>query len=162
MSDIADDQVIQMPNLLRTKIGAKPGPSLDQIVAEAEAALGEMQENYEVWIRDDLASINTALAEARAGPTPNPEAIGRIRKLAHEIKGQGATFGYPLLTTLGHMLHTLIDRHQAIAARNLHLIAGHIDFMNLVIKDEIRDQGGLTEHELLATLEAATKKVLER
>lgn len=100
MSDSSESQVVQLPNLLRAKVGTKTGPSLDQIVAEAEAALA-------------------------------------------------------------HMLHAFIDRNRQAAVRNLDLIAGHIDFMNLIIKSDINDQGGLTEHELLAALESATKKVLE-
>ncbi|MFQ5774304.1 MAG: Hpt domain-containing protein [Kiloniellaceae bacterium] len=156
-----DGQIIKVPNLLRAKLGTAPGPSLDQIVAEAETALGRLQDNYETWIRDYLKGINEALAEARAGPRPDPGAIERIRKFAHEIKGQGATFGYPLLTSLGDMLHRLIEQDGAAAARNLNLIAAHIDFMNLVIKDEIRGHGGAQEKRLLAALQAAAQKVRE-
>ena len=39
MSDDNDARVIRTPNLLRAKIGTKPGPDLDHIVAQAEAAL---------------------------------------------------------------------------------------------------------------------------
>ena len=160
MSNDDDIRIIQPPNLLRAKIGTDAGPDLDQIVAQAEAALGDMKEEYEVWIRDYLTSIGKALEDARASEPPDPDAIERIRKTSHEIKGQGETFGYPLLTQAGHMLHHFIERDALNAARHLPLVAAHIDFMNLVVKNGVHDMGGLEEAQLLSALEAATKKFL--
>ena len=161
MSDDNDARIIQPPNLLRAKIGTKPGPNLDQIVAQAEAALDDMKDEYEGWIRDYLTSIDQALQDARASYPPDPEAIARIRKISHEIKGQGETFGYPLLTQAGHMLHHFIDRDERVATRNLPLIAAHIDFMNLVVRNGVKDHGGPEEAKLLSALETATKKFLK-
>ena len=152
-------QVIKVPNLLRAKVGNKPGPDLDQIVQQAEAALDDMQDQYEEWIRDYLKTINAALSDARAGVPPDPDAIARIRKASHEIKGQGQTFGYPLLTQAGHMLHGFIERDEAKAARNLDLIAAHIDFMNRVVQDGIRGDGGPQEEEVLSGLDTAVQKL---
>jgi chemotaxis protein histidine kinase CheA len=158
---VSDDetQILRPSNMLRAKLGTSAGPSLDQIVARAEAALGDLSCNYEEWIRDYLASINAALADARAGAPPSPDAIDRIRRASHEIKGQGETFGYPLLTQVGHMLYTLIDRDEERAARHLELIAAHIDFMNLVVKDGVHDQGGPQEQQILSALDTATQKL---
>ena len=158
---MSDDkaQVIKVPNMLRAKIGNRPGMNLDTIVEQAEAALGEMQDQYETWIRDYLTTINEGLAAARAVTPPDPDAIARIRKTSHEIKGQGETFGYPLLTRAGHMLHGFIDRDEAVAARHLDLIAAHIDFMNLVVQDGVRGEGGPKEDQLLGALETAARKV---
>ena len=161
MTTDPDAQVIRMPNLLRTKVGTEPGPDLDKIVASAEAVLAEMQDQYEAWVRGDLKAMNEALAAAQTGAHPNPEALKRIRVMAHEIKGQGATFGYPLLTTVGHMLHGLIDRLGADAAKHLDLIAAHVGFMNLVVCNEVRDDGGIQENQALMGLEMAVKRALD-
>ena len=154
-------QVIKVPNLLRAKVGNKPGPDLNQIVRQAEAALGSMQDQYETWIRDYVTKINEALATARRSVPPDPETIALIRKTSHDIKGQGETFGYPLLTQVGHMLFYFIDRDQGQAARSIDLIAAHIEFMNLVLQDKIHDQGGAKEQHILAGLEAASRKLLK-
>ena len=154
-------QVIRPPNLLRAKIGTDPGPDLSRIVAQAEAALDGMKDQYETWIRDYLSAIGKALDEARASHPPDPAAIAQIRKISHELKGQGETFGYPLLTQAGHMLHGMIDRDERAASRNLPLIAAYIDFMNIVVKNEVHDLGGLDEAQLMSALETATKKLLK-
>jgi len=152
-------KIIKVPNLLRAKIGNRPGPNLNQIVKQAEAALDDMSDQYDGWIRDYLETINTAMAEARTGVPPDPSAIAQIRKTSHEIKGQGQTLGYPLLTRVGHMLHGFIDRDADCAARNLDLIAAHVDFMNLVFQKEIHGDGGPEEDQLLAALDAVARKL---
>ncbi len=161
MSD-KNTQIIKVPNLLRAKVGNRPGPDLDQIVEQAEAAIEDMQDQYEGWIRDYLETINTALSEAQASVPPNLDAIARIRKTSHEMKGQGLTFGYPLLTQVGHMLHGFIERDEANAARNLDLIAAHVDFMNLVVQKEIHGDGGPEEEQLLGALEEAARKLSKK
>ncbi len=152
-------QIIKVPNLLRAKIGNKTGPDLNQIVKQAEAALDGMSHLYEGWIRDYLDTINKAMSEAQASVPPDPDAIARIRKASHELKGQGLTLGYPLLTQVGHMLHGFIDRDEACAARNLDLIAAHIGFMNLVVQKKIRGDGGPEEEMLLGALGQAARKL---
>lgn len=155
MSD-NDARVFTPPNLLRAKIGNKLGPNLDQIVAKAEAALDELRDEYEVWIRDDLKALRDAVVSLRKGEVPT--ALERIKILGHEIKGQGATYGYPLLTTVGHLLFIFIERDADVAARHLDLIDAHVDFMALILSEKIDDQGGLQAQGILAGLQDAAKK----
>lgn len=158
---MSDDkaQVIQVPNLLRAKIGNKEGPDLDEIVRDAEAALSDMQEQGEGWIRDYLQTINEALEQARASVPPDPEAITLICKTSHELKGQAGTFGYPLLTVAAKLLQRFIEHDETVAARNLDLIAAHVDFMNLVVQNSVQGDGGPQEDQLLTALETAAQKL---
>ncbi|MFQ5467732.1 MAG: hypothetical protein ACE5DS_06300 [Kiloniellaceae bacterium] len=159
MDNSGDGTVIKVPNLLRAKVGTAPGPSLDKIVAEAEKALDGLQSQSRAWIQDYLATLAETVESARAGAMPKIEAIERVRKIAHDIKGQGATFGYPLLTVVGHMLHGFTERDPAAAARHLEVVAAHVNFMNLVIKHEIHDTGGPQVARMLSGLESAAAKV---
>jgi len=159
MDNSGDGTVIKVPNLLRAKVGTAPGPSLDQIVAEAEKALNGLQAQSRVWIQEYLAALAETVDTARAGTAPKIEAIDRVRKIAHDIKGQGTTFGYPLLTVVGHMLHGFTERDPEAAARHLEVVAAHVDFMNLVIKHEIHDSGGPQVAHMLSALKTAAAKV---
>lgn len=155
---MADDkaQIFVPPNLLRAKVGNKPGPNLDQMVASAQAALDEMKEDFETWIRDDLKSLKEAVAALHR--SADPVTLERIKTLAHEIKGQGTTYGYPLLTAAGDLLHLFIDRDATVAARNLGIIDAHVDFMALVLNQELRDQGDAMAQGILQGLRDAAKK----
>ena len=122
----------------------------------AEAAIDELREEYEVWIRDDLKTLHDAVASLRKGD--DPSALERIKILGHDIKGQGATYGYPLLTTVGDLLYIFIERDADVAQRHLDLIDAHVDFMALILSEKIDDQGGLQAQGILAGLQDAAKK----
>ena len=154
MSD-DDVRIFTPPNLLRAKVGNKPGPNLDQIVAKAEAALTELQDDYEVWIRDDLKTLREAVKSLRQ--ELDPTVLERIKTLGHEIKGQGTTYGYPLLTIAGDLLYRFIAEDGKVAANHLALIDAHVDFMALVLSDKIHDQDDVTAQGILAGLEQAAK-----
>jgi chemotaxis protein histidine kinase CheA len=155
---MADDKakVFQPPNMLRAKVGNKPGPNLDQMVAAAQTALSEMKEDFESWIRDDLLSLKESVAALHRAA--DPAVLARIKMQAHEIKGQGATYGYPLLTTAGDLLHLFIDKNPEVAAQNLDIIDAHVDFMTLVLSQGLRDQGDAMAQGILTGLQTAAKK----
>ncbi|MGE5503500.1 MAG: Hpt domain-containing protein [Actinomycetota bacterium] len=72
--------------------GDPPLPDLDPAaLARAEAALDALQDSYAAWLQADLARLDAALA---AGDLAGAFAV------AHDIKGQAATFGYPRVTEL--------------------------------------------------------------
>lgn len=156
MSDDDEVRIIMPPNLLQAKVGNKPGPNLDQIVAKAEAALTELQEDYEVWIRNDLNTLREAVASLRQ--EFDPTVLERVKILGHEIKGQGATYGYPLLTTAGELLYRFIAQDEKVAAKHLDLIDAHVDFMALILSENIDDQGGLQAQGIMAALQQAAQR----
>lgn len=150
--------IVSRPNWLRAKLGKAPGPALEEIVAAAEAALEELKDDYEVWIREDVLRLATVLAELRAAPQCDSAALERLQVLSHEIKGQGTTFGYPLLTAIAQMLCRFIEDDPAAAARQLDLVAAYVEFMNLVVAEKIRDDGGPRAREILDALATAAGK----
>ena len=158
MDDDNEARVFTPFNTLRAKIGNKPGPNLDQIVANAEAALDDMKVEFEVWIRDDLQALRDALTALRETTAADPAILARIKTLSHEIKGQGATYGYPLLTIVGDLLHGFIECDPEVAAKHLSLLDAHVDFMTLVLAQEIRDEGDARVRKILAALVEAAKK----
>jgi hypothetical protein len=43
--------------------------------------------------------------------------------------------------------------------KHLGIVAAHIDFMAIVVRDKIRDSGGRRENEIVAGLQAATQRI---
>jgi len=158
MADDDKSQIIVAPNMLRAKVGDKPGPDIDQLVASATAALDELKQDFEIWIRDDLKSLRDSVAAMHVAT--DPAALEHIKRYAHEIKGQGSTYGYPLLTDAGDLLYRFISTDTEIAAQNLNLIDVHVDFMALVLNQEIHDHGDALAQGVLTGLRNAAKKAL--
>ena len=158
MTERASFQVINPPNRLAIKVPRHGGPDLQTIVRDAEAALRELSESYDEWIRADIATLEDLLDQAVADGTAAPKLIDRIFVISHEIKGQGATFEFPLLTLIAESLCTLIETSGEESSERLKLIGLHIDALKVVVNENIRGAGGDSGKEMIAMLRMAVEK----
>ena len=154
-------QVINPPNTLAGKVSSTGGPELDTIVREAEEALVDLQESYTVWVRQDLDMLDRLVSLAATDRIDAPAKLREIHNTAHDIKGQGATFEFPLLTHVASSLCTLLSDNDKCDEKLLALIRLHIDAMNVVIKDNIRGMGGVQGKQLVEMLHTAIGKVMK-
>lgn len=84
-------------------------PGLDPVaLARAEAALAALSDNYLAWADADLARLRAALDPFR------PDMLFTI---AHDMKGQAGTFGFPLVTELANSLCRLLEGDRDDVAR---------------------------------------------
>ncbi|MGE5517354.1 MAG: peptide ABC transporter substrate-binding protein [Bacteroidota bacterium] len=121
-------------------------------LARAEAALAALDGDYLRWVQADVTALAGALAALRqsSGPQWQPSAE-RLYAIAHDIKGQGATFGYPLMSTLAQALCGLIvgaPGDRTVLARLGVLVAA----MTEVVSTRLSGDGGQRGRDLLASL----------
>lgn len=160
MKQNAQFEVINPPNSLAGKVKATGGPELDTIVREAEEALEDLQESYTVWVRQDLDQLDRLLRQALADPGSAARKLKSIHQTSHDIKGQGATFEFPLLTHIAASLCTLIGDGGRSNEVLLVLARIHVDALNVVLKENIRGMGGAQGKQMVEMLRAAVEKVL--
>ena len=146
-------QVILPPNPLRAKVGGGFGGIDANAIAKAEAALKAMSAQFGQWLQDEIVKLDQAQADIRAkGYTP--ETAEGLYFRAHDLKGLGATYQYPLVTRIAGSLCRMMDdadkRMQAPAA----LLDAHIDAIRAVVRDEIQTDEHPTGRALAETLEA--------
>ncbi|MBN9524694.1 MAG: response regulator [Alphaproteobacteria bacterium] len=119
--------------------GAAAMPSRADVIA-AEARLAELRGRFEA----SLAAYVAELAAAAGTIQADPAAIGRCRKLAHDLKGQGTSFGYPLLTEFAGSLTQLLMDGRADDPLLGQLVALHIKAIGAVAQARITGDGGET------------------
>jgi hypothetical protein len=85
-----------------------------------------------------------------------------INEIAHDMCGQGGTFGYPIITTVAKSLHEFTGKGAGRADDHLEVIKAHIDTMHVVIRERVEGDGGQVGSELLGALDAAIKKFSKR
>ena len=137
---------------------------MEAVLARAQAAVLELAKSYGVWAMADLDRCRDLLGEARADTVLRSSKLGEIYGIAHNIKGQGTSFGYPLMTQIGQSLcvFTRPAHEQAGRAfddRELGVIQSHLDAMRLILTKEIRGDGGDTGRKLAQRLEAMVREV---
>jgi len=133
--------------------------SSTEAVAHAKAAVDAMAEQYIGWVTADLARLDAAFAALPAAPTGiAAEAAYRdVHGVAHDIKGQGSTFGYILVTDIASLLCHYLERGMKGEALDGNAIAHHIDALKTVVDNRIKGDGGELGGEVIAALKAVVE-----
>lgn len=127
-------QMIRPPNPLRAK--AVGGIDADAI-ARAEAALKAMSEQFGQWLQDEITKLDAAQAAIRAEGLNAQTAEGLYFR-AHDLKGLGATYQYPLVSRLAASLCRMLDDPQRRLTAPLPILDAHIDAIRAVVRDKIQ------------------------
>lgn len=125
------------------------------VVARAEAALKALSSQFSQWLQDEIDKLDAArdLAAAEGLSGPAGEALyGR----AHDLKGLGGTYEFPIVTRAAASLCRVVDSPKARAAASLSLVDCHIDAIKTMIRDGIRDDSDPVGQSLVMSLEDQT------
>ncbi len=127
------------PWTLRFKIGVKTGvaksAAADDVLAKAEAIVDRLSAEYPLHASRDLEQLERAAASMAADRQAMQPHYHEIFRIAHDIRGQGAVFGYPLISRLAGSL--------CLAMRSLEPRDGA---MVTIIRSHIAGMRALLEH----------------
>jgi hypothetical protein len=137
LSDTIPGQVIPAPNALRLKVGGKLGGIDPAAIAKAEAALKSLSGNFAEWLNDEVAKLEAARQRVRHDGL-TPDASENLYLRAHDLKGLGATYEYPLVTRIAGSLCKLIDDPAKRAEAPLFLVDAHIDAIKAAVRGGIQ------------------------
>ena len=146
-------QVIRPPNTLRLKVGGGFGGIDASAIAKAEEALKAMSSQFGQWLQDEIVKLDKAQADIRAQGYNAQTAEGLYFR-AHDLKGLGATYQYPLVTRLAGSLCKMMDDPAKRGTAPRTLIDAHIDAIKAVVRDQIQTDEHPTGRILAETLEA--------
>lgn len=136
--DSSDVEMIQVPNTLKLKVGSRFGALNPGAVAKAEAALKSLSGQFAQWLQDEIGKLEAARAAIRAEGF-NAETGARLYTHAHDLKGLGGTYGFPIVTRLCGSLCKLIEDPAQRPAVPLALVDAHIDAVKAAVRDNITD-----------------------
>lgn len=151
----------RLPNTLREKAGgANIKGSAEVPVAlleEAEQQLQRAALDFSVWALDYLKRLSDLCANALKEDTGRERYFEEINLLALELRGQGGTFGYPLISTFGKMLYDTTVEGCEVDDNAVEIVKAHIDAMRAVLREKISGDGGDIGRELLKSLRHAVR-----
>ena len=134
---------------------------ISRALARAEAAVANLAQDYASWALADVAKARMALAAAIDDPAGRAPYIEALFRVGHDLKGQGTSFGYPLVTKIGHSLCALTrDRARQYDSKHLDLVKSHLDAIDLILTKGIKGEGGKVGAELVAKLEQRVSELL--
>lgn len=153
----------RLPNYLKEKAGgmgmSSPGELPMNFLEEAEEQLQRDALDFTEWAHDYLKRLSRLCSRALKKEEGRRKYFEEINVLAHELRGQGGTFGYPLITTFGKMLYDTTGTRCREDDNAVEIVKAHIDAMRAVLRDKVSGDGGQIGRELLASLEAGVKRL---
>jgi len=135
------------------KVGGGFGGIDAGAIAKAEEALKAMSAQFGQWLQDEIVKLDQAQAAIRASGYDASTAEALYYR-AHDLKGLGTTYQYPLVTRLAGSLCKLLDEPAKRMAAPLVLLDAHIDAIKAVVRDEIRTDDHPVGKILAETLES--------
>tara|TARA_R110002126_G_scaffold63684_6_gene163212 strand:- start:3935 stop:4402 length:468 start_codon:yes stop_codon:yes gene_type:complete len=118
-------------------------------VRAAEAAVAALADSFLEWIGEDIGRAKEALAAGQEKPGDNQPELRAIFEVVHNVKGQGGSFGYDLLTKIGGSLCDYLRVEAASAdEKQLKVIAAHFAAMDFVLEKNIQGNGGAIGEQL--------------
>ncbi|WP_312220204.1 Hpt domain-containing protein [Brevundimonas sp.] len=147
------NQVIRPPNPLRAKVGGGFGGIDASAIARAEEALKAMSAQFGQWLNDEVAKLDKAQADIRSQGY-SPETAEALYFRAHDLKGLGATYEYPLVTRIAASLCRMLDDADKRMQAPLAVVDAHIDAIKAVVRDKIQTDDHPVGRDLAETLEA--------
>ena len=128
------------------------------LLASAQEALDELSEEYPDWVMgiiDELFEVHRRCVDDEINRKGYFE---RINGIAHDMKGQGGTFGYQLITNFAEGLYTFTAMGAGLSDNHVDIVKSHIDAMRVVIRERIEGNGGDIGNELKKGLAATVVK----
>ncbi len=161
--------VFNLPNRLRERLsGGAPAGEAGQVdlalIQQAEKQLLSLESEYASSVLEFVKNLQELCDKALADPAQAAGYFRSINQIAHELRGQGSTFGYPLITTFGKSLYeqTKLESNAEITQSLLDLVKAHSDAVQIVIREKIKGMGGKVGVEIVKMLEKAKDKFAQR
>lgn len=149
----------RLPNSLKEKVGglgqSGPGEIPVGLLEEAENQLERAQLDFTEWALGYLKNLSSLCEEAKGKEGGRGKYFEEINLLAHELRGQGGTFGYPLISMFGKMLFECTGEGCKETDAAVEIVKCHIDAMRAVLRDKVAGDGGETGRALLKHLKHA-------
>ncbi|KZD11370.1 hypothetical protein [Oceanibaculum pacificum] len=149
-------EVIQPRTTLKDLVGSA-GKGVDpKMLAKAETAVnvlldatdfsGQTSESLDRLV----AAYEHALKTAQDGAHT---ALHEIYEVAHDMRGEGGSYGFPLVTRIGDSLCKYLDSLQKPEELSFQVIKLHIDSLRAVVRMNLKGRGNQMAQEIVDGLE---------
>lgn len=131
-------EMITPPNMLRVKVGGRIGRIDEQAIQRAEAALDDMKEVFANWLENEVDKLeDAAVRVARDGI--NSEAGQDLFSRAHDLRGMGSTYNFPIVTRMAGSLSKLIETDEKRAIAPTKLALAHTHAIRAALRQGVKD-----------------------
>lgn len=151
-------------NALAAKLrGAKISEAeLERRLASAEKKIQGASLGFGHSVAGDIEKALAAL-DGMDPDDDGEETNAAVFRVAHDLKGQGTTFGFPLVTQIAGLLCDFIRSIKSFSSEDsVSVVRAHLSALQLVLKQNIKGEGDEAARQLVDKLALAATRVLEK
>jgi len=140
MTDETKVQIINPPNRLKAVVDdGRGGKGIDpSLLAKAEKAMEDVNPQIEAHMRSEVARLNELMVKVSASAGQDRSQLDEMYRTAFELKGQGTSAGYGMLTRFGDSLCRYIEAQQNPGAKEVAIIKAHVDSISAIMGRSIK------------------------
>jgi HPt (histidine-containing phosphotransfer) domain-containing protein len=153
-----DHEVITPPNRLQKAVAMSKPAGFDP-VARAEEALGNLASEFSGWMNEECEQLDEVRQKVKAEGFAQ-ETRDTLFRAAHDIKGEAATFGFPLAAPPADSLCRLIEHTPDTARIPIELVDQHVDAIRAIVREGARPDIADVAHALTRRLREVTDEFL--
>jgi len=151
-------ELFMPPNMLKAKAGGGLGGIDMAAMKRAENAIETLKSEFGAMMADDVKTLIEA--HARHANTPGVKTRAALMRAAHDIKGQAATFRFPLIARVAGSLARLIGEFPGGLPASL--IDAHVNAIQVIHRRNMQDENDATALALCAELDARVSEMLAK
>ncbi len=155
-------EFITPPDTLHKKVSYSATGVDAAMLEKAEQVIAGLRGSYLEWVVEDIDKLQALYDRARSEPGQRQELVKDLFCVAHDIKGQGGSFGYGLMTSIGYHLCQLLESVDELDDAGIDAIGLHLDAMRLVINQGMEGSGGTAGANMVDGLQAVVGKLTQR
>ncbi|MEQ8604455.1 MAG: response regulator [Marivibrio sp.] len=139
-----------------------PGGGVDaKRLMAIQKVIEQRGETFLDWTRETLARLDLEReSAAKRAVGDRRTQFSRINMIAHELRGMGTTFGYPLISAVAKGLFDLTAHSWDRSDAALKAVRSHSTAMKRILREDMRGDGADAGRALLEAL-AAERRALE-
>jgi hypothetical protein len=141
---------------LRAKVGGRATGLDPAMLARAEAALKSLSGQFAQWLEEEIVKLEAARADIQASGL-DARTGDALYMRAHDLKGLGGTYEFPIITRLSGSLCKLLDDEAKRSKAPMYLVDAHINAIKAAVRDNVRDDSNPVGRALAEALEAQVR-----
>lgn len=147
---------------------ARQGPALadpavtDSSVMEDGGAIDvppDFVATFIAFAQENLRAARLVLERRGAEDPDEPAMLAEIYTVSHDLKGQGSSFGYPLITRTGASLCRLLKGRRDASEGEMALVETHLATMETIFELGLTGSSTAIANALIARLEALVERM---
>ncbi len=162
MADKPKVEFIDNPNPIKKKVRLEQGVDPNNLIKRADKQVAKLSGEFEEIFAENILALSEAMAAIRDTDGGDTVALGRLRSLLHDLRGQAGTFGYPLVSQVGDSACKFIDLSEEIGAPETEVLGMHVDALKAISQAKIKGDGGPVGAELMGGLRKVVLKYNEK